>query len=95
MRISTMIAASVLSLAIAAPAVAQDAMMKSGGMMKMSAGDTKRMKACNAMSHTRMMKNARCAAMMKAHPGMMKHGSMMKHDDEAMMKHGAMMKKGG
>lgn len=82
MRITTLLAMSALSLAIAAPAVAQDAMMKdgmkSGSMMKMSASDTKKMKACNAMSHDKMMKNAGCAKMMKMHPDMMKHDDMMK-----------------
>lgn len=82
MRITTLIAVSALSFAAAAPAVAQDAMMKdgmkSGSMMKMSAADTRKMKACNAMSHEKMMKNAGCARMMKAHPDMMKHDDMMK-----------------
>lgn len=82
MRMMTLLAMSALSLAAAAPAVAQDAMMKdgmkSGSMMKMSAADTKKMKACNAMSHDKMMKNAGCAKMMKAHPDMMKHDDMMK-----------------
>ena len=69
MRITTLLAMSVLSLAVAAPAVAHDSMMKdgmkSGGMMKMSAADTKRMKACHAMPHARMMKNARCVVSRK------------------------------
>ena len=82
MRIATLLAMSALSLAVAAPAVAQDAMMKdgmkSGSMMKMSAADTEKMKACNAMSHDKMMKNAGCAKMMKMHPDMMKHDDMMK-----------------
>ena len=82
MRIATLLAMSALSLAVAAPAVAQDAMMKdgmkSGSMMKMSAADTKKMKACNAMSHDKMMNNAGCAKMMKMHPDMMKHDDMMK-----------------
>ncbi len=82
MRIATLLAMSALSLAVAAPAVAQDAMMKdgmkSGSMMKMSAADTKKMKACNAMSYDKMMKNAGCAKMMKMHPDMMKHDDMMK-----------------
>lgn len=83
MRISTLLAMSALSLAAAAPAIAQDAMMKdgmkSGSMMKMSAADTKKMNACNAMSHDKMMKNASCKKMMKMHPDMMKHDSMMAH----------------
>ena len=69
MRITTLLVMSALSLAAAAPAVAQNAMMKdgmkSGSMMKMSAANTKKMKACNAMSHDKMMKNAGCAKMMK------------------------------
>ena len=88
MRYLSAIAFAALSLSTIVPAVAQDAMMKdgmkSGSMMKMSAADTKKMKACNAMSHDRMMKNAGCKAMMKAHPDMMKHEGMMKHD--SMMK---------
>ena len=83
MRTTTMILLSVLSLTgAAAPAFAQDAMasgqMKSGSMMKMSAADTRKMKACNAMSHDKMMKNPGCAKMMKAHPDMMKGDAMMK-----------------
>ena len=82
MRIATLIALSTLSLAVAAPVAAEDAMMKdgmkSGAMMKMSASDKRKMKACNAMPHAKMMKNARCAKMMKMHPSMMKHDAMMK-----------------
>ena len=88
MRISTLLGLCALSLAAATPAIAQDAMashgqmaahdkMASGGM-KMSAANTRKMKACNAMSHDAMMKNAGCAKMMKAHPDMMKQDSMMK-----------------
>lgn len=84
MKMTTLIAMSALSIVAAAPAVAQDAMMKdgmkSGSMMKMSAADTRKMKACNAMSHGRMMKNAGCKKMMKMHPDMMKHDAMMKKD---------------
>lgn len=88
MRKMMMIALSAFAFGAAVPAVAQDAMashdqMKTG--KKMSAADMKKMKACNAMSHGAMMKDAKCAKMMKAHPDMMKH-DMMKHDD--MMKSG-------
>ena len=82
MRILATLGLCSLSLAAAAaPAFAQDAMashdqMASGGM-KMSASATRKMKACNAMSHDAMMKNAGCAKMMKAHPDMMKHDGMM------------------
>ena len=83
MRTTTLILLSALSLTgTAAPAFAQDSMasgqMKSGSMMKMSAADTRKMKACNAMSHDKMMKNAGCARMMKAYPDMMKQDAMMK-----------------
>ena len=37
----------------------------------MSASDMKKMKACQAMSPDAMMKNARCAKLMKMHPDMM------------------------
>lgn len=88
MRYFSAIALVALSLSTTAPAFAQDAMMKdgmkSGSMMKMSAADTRKMNACNAMSHDKMMKNAGCKTMMKAHPDMMKHDGMMKHD--SMMK---------
>ena len=76
MRMMTLIAISALSITAAAPGIAQDAMMKDG--KKMSAAETKKMNACNAMSHEKMMKNKGCAAMMKAHPDMMKHDDMMK-----------------
>ena len=78
MRILTLIAMTVLSAA-AVPAVAQDAMMAHGAM-KMSAADQKKMDACGAMSHDKMMKNAGCKKLMKMHPDMMKGGdSMMAH----------------
>ncbi len=66
--------------------------MSSGGM-KMSAADSKMMKSCMAMTEAKMMKNAGCVKMMKAHPDMMKHDSMMKND--SMMKHDSMMKTDG
>lgn len=82
MRYLSAIAFAAMSLATTAPAFAQDAMMKDGmapgSMMKMSAAETRKMNACNAMSHDKMMKNAGCRAMMKAHPDMMKHDAMMK-----------------
>ena len=91
MRMTTLIAMSVLSIGAAAPALAQDAMasdhMKSGAMMKMSGADTRKMKSCGAMSHDMMMKNAGCMRMMKKHPDMMKGDAMMK-DDHGMMKSG-------
>ena len=78
MRIATLIAMTVLSVA-AVPAVAQDSMM-AHGQMKMSAADHKKMDACGAMSHDKMMKNAGCKKMMKMHPDMMKSGdAMMAH----------------
>ena len=82
MRILTLVAISAMSMAIAAPALAQDAMMKDGmksdKMMKMSAADTNKMKMCQAMPHDRMMKNAGCMKMQKMHPDMMKGDAMMK-----------------
>ena len=81
MRVTTLLAISALPFVVAAPAIAQDAMMKDGmkaPMMKMSAAETKQMKSCNAMSHEKMMKNAGCVKMMKMHPDMMHHDDMMK-----------------
>ena len=96
MRATTLLGICALSLSAAAPALAQNAMAShdkmashdqmSPGGMKMSAADMRKAKACNAMSHDAMMKNAGCAKMMKAHPDMIKHYDMMKHDD--MMKSG-------
>lgn len=74
-----------LSLAIlpATPALAQMASggarksdKMSSGAMAMSKGDMAMMKKCQKMSHAMMMKDARCASMMKAHPDMMKSGMM-------------------
>jgi pentapeptide MXKDX repeat protein len=62
----TLIAAS-LSFSLAAPAFADDAMMKHNSMMKH-----------DSMKHDSMMKHDK----MK-HDSMMKHESMMKKDDEA------------
>lgn len=75
-------AAALVSTALGAPAYAQmqsgamkkDAMMSSGGNMKMSMKDKRMMTKCNAMSHDMMMKNKSCAKMMKMHPDMMKAG---------------------
>ncbi len=72
---------SALSLAVGAPAFAQDAMapqnQMSSSAMKPSPKLQRKAKACNAMSHDAMMKNAGCARLMAAHPDMMKHDSMM------------------
>ncbi|MBA3897138.1 MAG: hypothetical protein H0X36_08420 [Sphingomonadaceae bacterium] len=46
--------------------------------MAMSKSQMAMMHKCQAMSHDMMMKNKRCAAMMKAHPDMMS-GGMMAH----------------
>lgn len=46
------------------------------------------MKQCHRMSHAAMMKNPKCAAMMKAHMSSMGSHSMMKKGD--MMDKGAM-----
>lgn len=94
MRIFTLLAVSALSLAAATPALAQQGMAKDNMMkdgmhaqpaMRMSAADARQMRSCKAMSHTRMMHNARCARMMRMHPdmmsdGMMQGGGMMKHN---------------
>lgn len=74
MRIATLIAVSVLSVA-AVPAIAQDTMMSHDKMMKTSAADKRKMASCNAMAHDKMMKNAGCMKMMKMHPDMMKSDS--------------------
>ena len=78
MRSTILIAISALSMG-AVPALAQDAMMKSG-QAKMSTADTKKMKSCQAMSRDKMMKNAGCARMMKMHPDTMGSDAMMKSD---------------
>ncbi len=81
MRIFAVIVASALSIAVAAPALAQYAMssgaMDSGSAMKMSPMAMKKMNKCKAMSHDMMMKNAGCMKMMKMHPDMMKGENMM------------------
>ncbi|QXQ07397.1 hypothetical protein KX816_05050 [Sphingosinicellaceae bacterium] len=78
----TLLTLSLLLITAAAPAVAQDAMAKHDAMQadtsKMSAADTRKMKACNAMSHDKMMKNAGCKKLAAAHPDMMKHDDAMK-----------------
>ena len=48
----------------------------SSGSMHMSKSQMATMNKCKAMSHDAMMKSSKCAAMMKAHPDMMKNGSM-------------------
>jgi hypothetical protein len=86
MRKMMMIALSALAFGAAVPAIAQDAMashdqMASGSMKagkKMSAADTKKMDACSAMSHDAMMKDSKCAKMMKARPDTMKSDAMSK-----------------
>jgi hypothetical protein len=94
MRIFTLIAISALSVAAAAPVLAQgmakDSMMKDGmhaqPAMHMSSAEARQMRACKAMSHDRMMRNARCTRMMRMHPDMMggdhmmQGGGMMKHN---------------
>jgi hypothetical protein len=96
MRVLTLLAISTMSLAIAAPAFAQDSMMKdgmhSGAMAHLSAADTRRMHSCNAMSHERMMRSATCRRMAQMHPEMMHHDNMMQH--EGAMGHDGMMKSG-
>lgn len=83
MRINTLVILSALSLGGVAPAFAQDAMaphdqMKPQSAMKMSAADTRKMKACHAMSAAKMARNAACTNLMKAHPDMMQsRGNMM------------------
>ncbi len=92
MRTLTLLALSAMSFAIAAPAFAQDAMMKdgmhNGAMPHMSAADTRRMNRCNAMPHDRMMRDRTCMRMMRAHPDMMHHDNMM--HGEGAMNHDAM-----
>lgn len=96
MRTLTLLAISAMSLATAAPAFAEDPMMKdgmhSGAMAQMSAADTRRMNSCNAMSHESMMRSATCRRMARMHPDMMHHDTMMKHDGP--MAHDNMMKSG-
>jgi hypothetical protein len=78
MRTITLIGLSALSMATVAPAAAQDAMMKT------SASDARKIEACSAMPHDKMIRNAACTKLMKKHPDMLKHNSMMQHD--SMMK---------
>ncbi len=72
------LAAAGAASAQSTPMKSGDSMMKSGSM-KMSKSDMKMMKKCNAMGHDKMMADAKCKAMMDAHPDMMK-GGMMKSD---------------
>jgi len=83
MTYTGLIAASVgLAFALGVPASAQtgNRMMGSDhmnmGAMKLSKADMARLKQCHKLSHKAMMKSRSCAAMMKAHPEMMKHGTM-------------------
>ena len=88
MRSTTLLALCALALGGAVPAVAQDAMAShdpmASGQMKaghaMSAANTKKMKACGAMSHDAMMKDAKCAKLAKTHSDMMSGDAMMKHN---------------
>ena len=79
MRILTLLTVSALSLAAAAPAIAQDAMMKDNmaPTSHMTMSQKRTMKKCGAMSHDMMMKNAGCMKMMKMHPEMMNGSDMM------------------
>jgi hypothetical protein len=79
MRILTLLTVSALSLATAAPVMAQDAMMKDNmaSTAHMTMSQKHMMKKCNAMSHDMMMKNAGCMKMMKMHPEMMSGDGMM------------------
>ena len=88
---TTALGLAMLTLAGGAALAAEGgAMMKSDGAMKtdsmaakpmaMSPRDMKTIKACNAMSHDRMMKSKACMTMAKMHPDMMHGDGMMKHD---------------
>jgi hypothetical protein len=94
-RTTIIFASAVLAFAGAAPVSAQSqGSMKQSSMtgMKMSASDMAMMMSCKRMSKTAMMKNKRCADMMKMHPDMMKMSaadmkkmaSCMKMSDKAM-----------
>ena len=48
------------------------------GAMTMSKSQMMAMHKCQGMSHDMMMKNKKCAGMMKMHKGMMHHGMMHK-----------------
>ncbi|MGH6676054.1 MAG: hypothetical protein ACRECE_07530, partial [Xanthobacteraceae bacterium] len=65
-------ATALLSAAIFS-VVASTAFAATGSMSKR---DMAMMKKCQSMSHTAMMKNKKCMAMMKKHPSMMKNNSM-------------------
>lgn len=54
--------------------------MKPDKMIAMSAADTKKMNACQAMTHDATMKSANYKKMMKMHPDMMKSDGMAKSD---------------
>ena len=66
------------SLAIAA--LAGGAYAEGDSMMHMSKSQMSAMHKCQAMSHDMMMKNHKCASMMKMHPEMMKGDTAMSHD---------------
>ena len=74
--------ASLAILALAGSAYAMD-----DAMGHMTKSQMHAMTKCQAMSHDAMMKNHKCAAMMKMHPEMMKGDSAMGHDA---MSHDAM-----
>lgn len=70
---------TLVAFAIGGSATAQTGSMTNGQMakpMQMSKMQMKTMRACEAMGHDKMMKSRKCMAMMKAHPDMMKDGSM-------------------
>ena len=74
MKMGQMIPAALLAVTLASvPALAQMSQdsMSSGSKMEMSKADMKKMKSCQRMSHSAMMKNARCAKMMEMNPDMM------------------------
>ena len=90
MKMSLLAAGALAAMIVMSPATAQmsggampsgsmsSGSMSSEGDMKMTPADMKMMKSCKAMSHSRMMKNAKCMEMMRMHPDMMKSGKMMK-----------------
>jgi len=74
MKMGKMIPAALLAMTLTgAPALAQMShdSMSSDSKMEMSKADMKKMKSCQRMSHSAMMKNARCAKMMEMHPDVM------------------------
>jgi hypothetical protein len=84
LRKSFLVGAFLIATAAATPDIAQmqngsmmagheKGMMSSSGDMEMTKAQMASMKRCNVMSHSMMMKNKKCVAMMKMHPNMMKH----------------------